>query len=100
MEDLVRIRTELVSPEELEDAKKYLVGNFPQKLSTQSRIASFFGQVEYFGLGLDYPARYPSLINSISREDIRRVAQTYLQPDASITVIVTRLKEAEDEKVK
>jgi len=44
-----------VSEQELEDAKKYLVGSFPQRFSSQSRIVSFFGQVEYYGLGLDYP---------------------------------------------
>jgi zinc protease len=94
MENLERIRTELVSEKELEDAKKYLVGNFPQRFSTQSRIASFFTQVEYYGLGLDYPEKYPSLINGVTREDVLRVARTYVRPDESVTVVVSDLKEA------
>lgn len=94
MENLERVRTELVSEKELEDAKKYLVGNFPQRFSTQSRIASFFAQVEYYGLGLDYPEKYPSLINGITREDVQRVARAYIHPDESVTVIVADLKEA------
>ncbi len=94
MENLERVRTELVSEKELEDAKKYLVGNFPQRFSTQSRIASFFAQVEYYGLGLDYPEKYPSLINGITRQDVLRVARAYVRPDESVTVVVADLKEA------
>jgi zinc protease len=94
MENLERVRTELVSEKELEDAKKYLVGNFPQRFSTQSRIASFFAQVEYYGLGLDYPGKYPSLINGVTREDVLRVARAYVRPDESVTVVVADLKEA------
>ena len=67
---------------------------FPQRFSTQGRIASFFAQVEYFGLGLDYAERYPSIINAITREDIQRVANKYIQPDKALTVIVADLKEA------
>jgi len=94
MENLERVRSELVSEKELEDAKKYLVGNFPQRFNTQSRIASFFAQVEYYGLGLDYPEKYPSLINGVTREDVLRVARAYVHPDEVITVVVADLKEA------
>jgi zinc protease len=94
MENLERVRTELVSEKELEDAKKYLVGNFPQRFSTHARTASFFSQVEYFGLGLDYPKEYPSLINGITRQDVLKAAQTYVRPDESVTVVVADLKEA------
>jgi len=45
-------------------------------------------------LGLDYPERYPSLIRSVTREDILRVAQTYLHPEKLILVVVGNLKEA------
>jgi len=94
MENLERVRSELVSEKELEDAKKYLVGNFPQRFSTQSRIASFFAQVEYYGLGLDYPEKYPSLIDGVAREDVLRAARAYVHPDESVTVVVADLKEA------
>ncbi len=94
MEDLERMRSGPVSEKELENAKKYLVGSFPQRFSTQGRIASFFAQVEYFGLGLDYAGRYPSIINAITREDVQRVAKEYIRPDMAVTVIVADLKEA------
>ncbi len=94
MENLERVRSEPVSEKELEDARKYLVGSFPQRFSSQSRIASFFAQVEYYGLGLDYPEKYPSLINGVTREDVLRAARAYVRPDESVTVVVSDLKEA------
>jgi zinc protease len=53
--------------------------------------------VEYYGLGLDYPQKYPTLIRSVTREEVLRVAKTYLQPEKYILVIVANLKEAEME---
>ncbi len=95
MEDVGLVRSELVSQAEMEDAKKYLTGSFPQRFSSQSKIAAFFGQVEYYGLGLEYPKEYPSLINSVTREDVLRIARTYLNPDGFITVVVSDLKAAQ-----
>ena len=94
MEDVERMRTELVTEKELDEAKQYLIGSFPQRLSTQERIASFYAQVEYYGLGLDYPGKYASLIGGVTREDVLRVGRAYVHPDASVIVIVADLKEA------
>ncbi len=89
-----RIRKEPVSEKELEAAKKYLIGSFPLRLDTQGKLASFLTQVEYFSLGPDYPEKYPSLIKSVTREDVLRVANAYLHPENEILVVVANLKEA------
>ena len=93
-QQMERIQKEMVSEKELQSAKQYLTGSFPLRLGTQTRLADFFVQMEYYGLGLDYPERYPSLIRSVTREDILRVAQTYLHPEKLILVVVGNLKEA------
>jgi zinc protease len=85
---LKRIRKEPVSEEELDGARKYLIGSFPMRLDNQSKLANFLSQVEYYGLGMDYADRYPSIIHSIKREDILRVAGKYLHPDNCILAIV------------
>jgi len=94
VQQIERIQKELVSEKELEAAKKYLIGSFPMRLDTQGKLANFLSQVEYYGLGLDYPEKYPSLIRSVAREDILRVARKYLHPEKYILVIVADLKEA------
>jgi len=87
-EEMRRMREQLVSEEELSDAKNYLTGSFPLRLDTNRKVANFLAQVEFFQLGLDYPERYPDLIGKVTREDVRRVAEQYLQPEKLITVAV------------
>jgi zinc protease len=94
LQQMERIRTEPVQEGELEAAKKALIGSFPLRLATQVQLATFFTRVEYYGLGLDYPAKYPSLITSITSQDVLRVAQAYLHPKHSISVTVGNLREA------
>jgi zinc protease len=93
-QEMERIRKGLISEKELEGAKKYLIGSFPMRLNTQGKLVSFLTQMEYFGLGLDYPEKYPSLIRSITREEVLRVAKKYLHPKNIILVVVANLKEA------
>jgi zinc protease len=94
LQQMERIQKDLVSEKELEGAKKYLIGSFPMRLDTQGKLANFLSQVEYYGLGLDYPKKYPSLIRSVTREDILSAAKKYLHPKKYVLVIVANLKEA------
>jgi len=94
LQQMERIQKELVSEKELEGAKKYLIGSFPMRFDTQAKLANFLSHVEYYGLGLDYPEKYPSLIRSVTREDVLRVAKKYLHPQKYVLVIVANLKEA------
>jgi zinc protease len=94
LQQMERMQKELVSDKELEGAKKYLIGSFPMRFDTQSKLASFLTQVEYYGLGLDYPEKYPSLIRSVTREEVLRVAKKYLHPQEYVLVIVANLQEA------
>ena len=91
--ELSRMRTELVSDTELEGAKKYLIGSFPLRFTTQGKIAGFLMQVEYQGLGFDYAERYPKLIEAVTAQDVIRVAKAYLHPDSYILIAVANLKE-------
>jgi zinc protease len=95
--EIRRVREELVTEEELKDAKDYLIGSFPLRLDTNRKVANFWAQVEYFQLGLDYPNRYPDFIQRVTREDVLRVAQKYLKPEKLITVIVANQKQIGDQ---
>lgn len=91
--EIARIRSELVSDEELSAAKKYLTGSFPLRFDSNAEMVSFYSQVEYYGIGLDYPARYEGLINSVTKEEVLRVAQKYLLPERAILVLVGKQSE-------
>jgi zinc protease len=88
------IRKEPVSSKELDGAKKYFIGSFPLRLDTQGKLAKFLVQVQYYGLGLDYPEKYRSLISSVTKEQLMKVANKYLHPENCILVVVANLKEA------
>jgi len=94
LNQMKRIRHELVSDGELSDAKSYLTGSFPRRLDTNRKIADFLASVEFYNLGLDYAEKYPSYINSITKEDIIRVAQKYLNPENYVLVVVANQKKA------
>jgi zinc protease len=79
--ELDRLRSELVSDEELEDAKSYLTGVLPLALETHDGVASILLAIEEFGLGLDYLDRFPDIISAISREQVRQVARSHLDPE-------------------
>jgi zinc protease len=85
---LQRIRTQPVTAQELQDAKSYLVGSFPRKMDSMAKRAWLLGYVEVYGLGLDYPWRYPDLINHLTAADIQRVAEKYIHPEKYLLVIV------------
>lgn len=93
--ELNRIRTEQVTEKELADAKAYLTGSFPLRMDTFGKIAAMLMNIEIYGLGMDYPQRYPALINAVTREDVLRVAKKYIDPDRMVIVVL-----ADQEKAK
>ncbi len=82
------IMNQPVKPKELEDAKSYLIGSFPRQMDSMTKRAQLMGYVEIYGLGLDYPWKYPKLIQDLTPAAIQRVAQKYLQPDKYLLVVV------------
>lgn len=91
--ELARIRQEPVSDDELNDAKLYLTGSFPLKLDSDTKVAGFLTQVEFFALGADYADAYIQRINAVTKEDVQRVARQYLHPDQMDLVVVSNLSQ-------
>jgi len=94
LKEMERIRSVPVTDKELEDAKAYLTGSFPLKLDTNKKIAGMLTAIEFFNLGLDYPDRYPKMINALTKDEILRVARKYLNPDNYTMVVVGDLEKA------
>lgn len=88
LNQIEKIRKEPVTDEELENAKSFLTGSFPRRLETTIRISDFLANMEFYNLGDDYIKKYPDYINSVTKEDILRVARKYLNPENYVLVIV------------
>jgi len=88
-EEMRRIGGADATPGELELAKAYLIGSYPLRVDTSSKVAGLLISLEEAGLGLDYPERYRERIARVTAADVRRVAALYLDPDTFSTVMVT-----------
>jgi zinc protease len=88
LKEIDRIRQDLVDDKELADAKSYLIGSLPMKMDSNAKRAALLGYVELYGLGLDYPWRYPEILGKITRDDILNVARKYLDPEKYLLVVV------------
>ncbi|MCK5547673.1 MAG: insulinase family protein, partial [Thermoplasmata archaeon] len=85
--ELERIRTEEVTDEELEQAKNSFINKFVFNFETAHQIVSQEINLEYQGLPDDYLETYLDRIRQITKKDLIRVAQKYIQPD-KMTIIV------------
>lgn len=72
---------------EMTETLQYLVGSIPRLLETNQSIATFLQTEEFFGLGLDYDRKLPSLLRAVTIDDVRAAAASVLHPErASVAV--------------
>lgn len=88
--EIARMRREGVGEDELQDAKTYINGSFPLSLTSSGAIAGVLRSMQQNDLGSDYLERRPTLFNAVTPDDIKRVAQRLLDPEAMFVVVVGR----------
>ncbi len=92
--EIEKLRTDFVSEKELLDTKVYLKGIQKMSLETNDSQSATAAFDELYGLGFDQYRRYAENIDKVTKEDIRRLAQTYLDSRKSVVVIVRKDKGA------
>ncbi|UOX34526.1 insulinase family protein [Flavobacterium sediminilitoris] len=91
--ELKRMRNDLVSAEELKNAKAKYVGNFVMQIEKPATIARYALNKETQNLPNDFYENYIKNINAVTAEDIKNVAQKYFLADNSRVVIVGKASE-------
>lgn len=76
--EFARIQREPVRPQELEQAKRSMIGSFALTLESPSAVLERTLDLVDFGLPLDYWDTYPSRVEAVTAADIQRVAKKYL----------------------
>lgn len=79
-----------VSKKELNDAKTYLTGSFPLRFSSSGRIASMLVGMQSAQLPIDYLQTRNSLIEAVTKDDIKRVAKKLLKSENLVIIVVGR----------
>lgn len=90
--ELKRMAENGPTPEELEATKTYLTGSYALRFDTSTKIAGQLLGIQIENLGIDYIDRRNGLIESVTQDDVKRVAQRLLKPDSLIITVVGQPK--------
>ncbi|MGH2665912.1 M16 family metallopeptidase [Flavobacterium sp.] len=91
--EVKRIRTELVSEEDLKVAKAKYIGNFVMQIQKPATIARYALNTETQGLPLDFYENYIKNINAVTAEDVKAAANKFFMADNTRVVIVGKASE-------
>jgi zinc protease len=87
-EEIARMAAGDVDAAALADAKTYLTGSFPLRLTSNDQIASMLVSMQVDDLGIDYLERRNDYIEAVTLDDVRRAARRLYRPDQLLTVVV------------
>jgi len=92
-EEIARVKKDLVKKSELEKAKRQIIADFTFSKQSAAGMASSLAS-SFADTGDPYfDGQYVKRIKSVTREEIRRVARTYLRQEVSTVAIVSPPRE-------
>jgi predicted Zn-dependent peptidase len=83
-----RMRTELVTDEELAEAKEAYVNSFVFSFTSPSAIVNRFIELEYDGLPKDFLQQLRARVIALTKEDLLAAAKKHFHPDRLTIVAV------------
>ncbi len=96
--ELVRLRDDGITAEELADSITFINGSFPLRLTSGPKIARILLGMQMNGLPRDYLERRSAIFAAITREDVHRVARRLIRPENMVTVVVGKPDGVESSK--
>jgi zinc protease len=85
-----RMADEGPSAQDLAEAKTFLTGSFPLRLSGSDQIAGMVLGMQLADLGIDYLDQRNSYIEAVTLEQAQRVARELFKPESLTVVVVGR----------
>lgn len=82
------LREELVDTDELETVRNYILGQFLRSVDGPYALADKFKAIWEFDLGYDYFEKYFEAVKTITPEDLKGLANKYLQEKDLIELVV------------
>jgi len=84
------LKTELVDEEELEMVRNYMRGTFIKGIESAFHLADRFRSLHLHGLGYDYYQKYLEKVRTIQPEEIKALANKYLDSSMFYELVVGR----------
>lgn len=88
LKEINRIKKEDVTDEALANAKAKYVGDFVLALERPQTIARYALNIKLNDLPEDFYATYLEKINAVTKEDVKRVANTYFKTENARVIVV------------
>ena len=85
--EINKIMTELMTEEELENAKNNAIGKRQFYKETNLLEASLNGYYEFLGLGFDFEEELINSIRTVTKEEIRETAKKYFSVNSTLCVL-------------
>lgn len=79
-----------VSAEELDKAKRYLIGSYALRFDTSAKIAARLLEIQIEGLGIDFIDRRNAEVAAITLDDVNRVARRLFAGARPLVVVAGR----------
>ena len=96
LHEFKRIKTELVSKEELDKAKQYLIGNLYLGLESSNSMAGFYGYQEVLRKEIKKPEDVVKEIKAVTAEEIKFVAERIFKNESLNLSIVGKFKDKKE----
>jgi len=81
LEEIVRLRKELATKDEVEDAKSYLLGSLPFRYDGSTALVEQLLFVDRFGWKEDHLEQFRKAVGEVTPEMVRAVAQKHILPE-------------------
>jgi zinc protease len=95
LKEVNNIRDSDVTDAELSRAKDQIIKSFPARFATRANVAAQLAELAVFGFPDSYVGEYTHKIAAITKDDVRRVARKYLDPNHLAIVVVGDRKSIE-----
>ncbi len=90
--EIERMRDVGITEEELKSAREGMIGGFALAFESPSQIGALLQNIVLYGLPEDYLAAYVRSVQRVTREEVHRIARTYLDLPSMAVVVVGDLK--------
>jgi zinc protease len=96
LKEVGTIRDADVTDAELARAKDQIIKSFPARFATRASMVGQLAELSIYGLPDSYLTDYTRKVAAVTKDDVRRVARKYLDPDRLAIVVVGDQKTLRD----
>ncbi len=88
LDEIARLRDEMVSQADVDDTVAYYVESFPQRFETKMALLRTYVSDTYTGRDSSYWQTYTDNLKRVTPQDVLRVSKKYLHPDKLVILAV------------